>query len=359
MAGSNDRETPASPREKAPRRTVEHADSNNREPPRSPSERAPRRTVEYNQTIAAAIRRSTARDRFGNVPELPSLDYNILHHKKKLFIISGLLIFEGSLLPIALFYPLWYATSLSHGILFAIITSFFGIISGLEFTHRSWRLVHKNDKYRPLDGSRWKFDFTHATLSFSYTILTGILIGASIPYEPLVRPLAMPIPVFFIGIGILCCVTGVMSALRMRTLCKVSSIPKGAPQPPYVLTAIEDVVGVDGGGARPYRAKLLERYKASKRFRRLIAGLNWFWGLGLLMDGTILTVLVWAIPSEEIAYGVAWGEPFVFLLVWTPITVLWCSKAVKSEKEHWIADFREDAIVKEAGSENASAAASV
>ncbi|KAI0165996.1 hypothetical protein GGR57DRAFT_444794 [Xylariaceae sp. FL1272] len=303
---------------------------------------------EYGRAVTFGMRASTGKDPFGNTPDLPSLDYNILHHKKKLFVVSGLLIFEGSLLPIVLFYPLWFLTDLRHGILFAIITSFFGIVSGLEFAHRSWRLVHKNDKYRPLDGTRWRFDFTHNTLCISYTILTGILIGASIPHEPLVRPLAIPLPIFFIGLGVLCIVTGVMSAFGMRTACKVSSVPKGAPQPPYVLTATEDVVGVDGGGARPYRARLLERYKASKRFRRLIAELNWFWGVGLLVDGAGSLAAVWVIPSQEVAYGVGWGEPFVFLLVWTPMTILWIRRSLRKEKEQWVADSREKAVVSDA-----------
>jgi len=134
--------------------------------------------------------------------------------------------------------------------------------------------------------------------------MTGILIGGSIPHEPLVRVLAIPVPIFFIGAGTLCIVTGAMSALGMPTACKVSSVPKGAPQPPYVLTAVEDVVGVDGGGARPYRRKLLERYNASKRFRHLIAGLNWFWGIGGVVNGVGSLVAIWVIPQQEVAYGV-------------------------------------------------------
>jgi hypothetical protein len=274
-----------------------------------------------------------------------------MHHKKKLFVVSGLLIAEGSLLPILLFYPLWFATELRHGILFAIITSFFGLISGLEFAHRSWRLIHKNDKYRPLDGKRWHFDFTHHTLCICYTIMTGILIGASIPHEPLVRPLAIPVPIFFIGAGTLCIVTGTMSALGMRTACKVSSIPKGAPQPPYVLTAVEDVVGVDGGGARTYRLKLLERYKASKRFRRLIAELNWFWGIGAVVNGAGSLAAVWVIPRQEIAYGVGWGEPFVFFVIWTWVTVIWTRRGIRREKQLWVADSREKAAVMESGTD--------
>ncbi|KAF2973459.1 hypothetical protein GQX73_g122 [Xylaria multiplex] len=259
---------------------------------------------EYGSAMDSARRMSTAKDEYGNLPGLPRLEYRLMEHKTKLFVVSGLLIFEGSVLPIVLFYPLWYATNLRHGILFAIITSFFGLVSGLEFAHRSWRLVHNNDMYRPLDGTRWGFDFTHSTLSICYTIMTAILIGASIPEEPLVRPLAIPVPLFFIGAGMLCIVTGVMSALGMRTACKISSIPKGAPQPPYVLTAVEDVVGVDGGGARPFRRKLLERYNASKYFRRLIAELNWFWGIGSVISGAGTLAAVWVIPQQEVAYGV-------------------------------------------------------
>ncbi|KAI1434473.1 hypothetical protein GGR50DRAFT_404389 [Xylaria sp. CBS 124048] len=293
------------------------------------------RAPEYGEAVTSARRRSTPKSPSGDLPPLPRLEYNLMDHKRKLFVVSGLMIFEGSLLPIALFYPLWYYTDLRHGIIFAIITSFFGLVSGLEFAHRSWRLIHKNDKYRPLDGTRWRFDFTHWMLSIFYTLMTGILIGASIPYEPLVRPLAIPVPLFFVGGGTLCLVTGTMSALKMGALCKVSSIPKGAHQPPYVLTAVEDVVGVDGGGARRFRRRLLERYKVSRDFRRLISMLNWFWGIGSVVSGTATLAAVWAIPQEEIAYGVGWGEPFIFLVVWTWITVVWARHGLRQEKKKW------------------------
>ncbi|KAI0204827.1 hypothetical protein F4808DRAFT_311901 [Astrocystis sublimbata] len=305
---------------------------------------------EYGDALHTA-RRSMAHDRYGVLPGLPRLEYNLMDHWKKLFLVGGLLILEGSALPIILFYPLWYKTNLRHGILFAIITSFFGLISGLEFAHRSWRLIHKNDKYRPLDGTRWKFDFTHHTLSICYTIMTGILIGASIPHEPLVRPLAIPVPLFFIAAGTLCIVTGTMSALGMRTACKISSIPKGAPQPPYVLTAVEDVVGVDGGGARKFRQKLLERYKASPAFRRMIAELNWFWGIGSVISGAGTLAAVWVIPQQEVAYGVGWGEPLVFFIIWTFITVLWIRRGLRREKKLWGADRPEKAAVIESSTD--------
>ncbi|KAI1503806.1 hypothetical protein F5X99DRAFT_374474 [Biscogniauxia marginata] len=271
------------------------------------------------------------------LPGLPRLDYRLLEHKTKLFLVSGLLIFEGSILPLILYYPLWFYTDLRHGIIFAIITSFFGIISGLEFAHRSWRLIHKTDTYRPLGGKRWHFDFTHLTLSVGYTIMTGILIGASVPHEPLVRPLAMPVPLFFIQIGSQCIVTAWMNARGMLTTCRVSSVPKGAPIPPLVLTLVEDIVAVDGGAGRVYRERVLERYKMSRRFRSMIKGLNWFWGIGSVLVGVGSMVVVWTVP-EEIAYGVGWGAPLIFATLWTIITVIWTRRSLRTEKKLWLED---------------------
>ncbi|KAL7627941.1 hypothetical protein AAE478_002136 [Parahypoxylon ruwenzoriense] len=282
---------------------------------------------------------AATKDPMEELPGLPRLNYKLLDHKTKLFLVGGLLVLEGSILPIVLFYPLWFDTNLRHGIIFAIITSFFGIVSGLEFAHRSWRLILKNDVYRPIDGKRWRFDFTHITLSVGYTIMTGILIGASIPHEPLVRPLAMPLPLFFIQVGSLALATGWMEANNMSTTCKVSSTPKGAPIPPVLLTFIEDVVAVDGGAGKTYRRRVLGRYKVSKRFRALIKGLNWFWGVGCVLIGIGALVVVWTVP-QEIAYGIGWGAPLGFTTLWTFITILWARRSLRVEKKCWAAELR-------------------
>ncbi|KAI1417027.1 hypothetical protein F5Y13DRAFT_153575 [Hypoxylon sp. FL1857] len=285
---------------------------------------------------ASSASSATARkQRSEELPGLPRLNYKLLDHKKKLFLVGGLLVLEGSILPIVLFYPLWFATTLRHGILFAIITSFFGLVSGLEFAHRSWRLILKDDRYRPLDGKRWRFDFTHMTLSIGYTVMTGILIGASIPHEPLVRPLAMPLPLFFIEVGSLALTTGIMEARKMPATCKVSSTPKGAPIPPVLLTFIEDVVAVDGGAGKTYRKRLLGRYKVSKDFRALIKRLNWFWGVGCTLVGAGSLAVVWTVP-QEIAYGIGWGAPLVFTIIWTAITIFWSRKSLQIEKKRWM-----------------------
>lgn len=272
---------------------------------------------------------------FEEYPGLPRLNYRILDYKVKLSIVVFLLVLESALVPIILYYSLAFTTSLRMGIVFAIITSFFGIVSGIEFGLRCLKLILKEDKYRPPGGTKWSFDFTHWTLSFGYTIMTGILIGASIPHNPLVRPLAIPLSLFFIQMGAQLTWSGWMNATHRQAPCKISSVDKGERVPPLVLTLVEDIVGVDGAGGIVYRRALLARYHASKRFRKMIAALNWFWAVGSFVDGIGTMVVIWTVP-ERVAYGVGWGSPLVFVIIWTIISVQWVKRDLRREKKLWL-----------------------
>jgi len=270
------------------------------------------------------------------VPGLPRLNYNLWDYKTKLIIVVTLLVIESALLPIALFYGLWFHTTLRHGITFAIITAFFGLVTGIEFGLRCVKLMLPSDTYRPPGGGRYHFDFTHHTLSFGYTVMTAILIGASIPHEPLVRPLAIPVSLFLIQVGLQIMVTGVCNARHVAAPFRISSWLKGERIPPLVYTLVEDIVSVDGAAGKTYRAALRRRYEVSKRFRGMIARMNWFWGVGALLDGTGTMVVIWTVP-QEVAYGVGWGSPLVFVIIWIFITVLWVRHDLRKEKQEWVA----------------------
>ena len=248
---------------------------------------------------------------FAELPGLPRLRYRILDYKLKLSVIVSLLVLESSILPIALYYGLVLGTTLRSGIVFAIITSFFGIVTGIEFGLRCLKLVWRGDTYRPVGGTRWSFDFTHWTLSCGYTVMTAILIGASIPHEPKVRPLAIPVSLFLIQVGLQLVWSGWMNRSGRPAPCRISSIPKGGRVPPLVFTLVEDVVGVDGAGGREYRNALLARYGASPRFRKMMAQQNWFWAVGALVDGVGTMAVIWTVP-EKVAYGVGMC-PLVFV----------------------------------------------
>lgn len=259
---------------------------------------------------------------FAEYPGLPRLRYRILDYKLKLAIVVFLLVLESSLLPIALYYGLTFHTTLRHGIVFAIITSFFGIVTGIEFGLRCLKLILKGERYRPVGGTRWSFDFTHWTLSFGYTVMTGILIGASIPHDPLVRPLAIPVSLFLIQVGSQLAWHGWMSATGRPAPCKISSVPKGGRVPPLVLTIVEDIVGVDGAGGRVYRNSLMARYEVSPRFRAMIAQQNWFWAVGALVDGVGTMVVIWTVP-ERVAYGVGMLPSFLSLFIFASLYREW------------------------------------
>lgn len=63
--------------------------------------------------FAEVLSRSTA---VSDPSGLPKLSYNLWDHKTKLLIVTALLVLELSLLPIILFYTLWFSTNLRHGI---------------------------------------------------------------------------------------------------------------------------------------------------------------------------------------------------------------------------------------------------
>ena len=64
----------------------------------------------------ATVRRSRDGKPEYKLMGLPRLDYNIMHYKTKLFIVTSLLIFEGSVAPVIFYYALTFGTDLREGI---------------------------------------------------------------------------------------------------------------------------------------------------------------------------------------------------------------------------------------------------
>ncbi|KAM7212934.1 hypothetical protein V8F06_011689 [Rhypophila decipiens] len=298
----------------------------------------------------------TTNSKPSSLPGLPRLNYNLWDYKIKLSIVTFLLVLESSLIPLALFYGLWFRTTLRHGIIFAIITAFFGLVTGIEFGLRSLKLILPPDTYRPIGGKRWKADFTHWTLSFGYTVMTGILIGASIPHEPLVRPLAIPVPLFMIQMGLMLIATGYMNVKHKPTWCRMSSVPKGERTRPLVYTIVEDIIAVDGAAGLEYRRAFMARYEVSKLFRKMIAKQNWFWGWGSLLVGIGTMVVIWTV-QQEIAYGIGWGVPLVWTIIWIVVTVVWVRRDLRHEKEQWARDAMSSVSNINIGEQNGVAAA--
>ena len=86
-------------------------------------------------------------------PALPELPYSLRDHKLNIAIIWSLLALDAAIMPLVLFYPLWYASDLVPAYIFAVTTGLFGIISGIEWAYRSWRLW-RQEWVRPFGGKR-------------------------------------------------------------------------------------------------------------------------------------------------------------------------------------------------------------
>jgi hypothetical protein len=177
----------------------------------------------------------------------------------------------------------------------------FGFVSGYEYGCRCWLLLLPRDEYRPLFSSRrfWDFDGLHWILAIPYSVLTGILIGGSIPKEPLVRVLAMPMAVGNIILGLMFIASGIAVKTKMKLPFRMSSYIKGSTCPPITYTIIEDVIAVDAGAGKVYREALLQRYNASPRFRKMLIQLVWFWGIPSIVVGVVLLPLDFTVRRKR------------------------------------------------------------
>ncbi|KEF59096.1 uncharacterized protein A1O9_03940 [Exophiala aquamarina CBS 119918] len=307
---------------------------------REPAEQEPDAAPNAAQDSALQRFTSTTRRDGRHLREPPELPFNLRHHKLSLSIFTFLALAECCFVPVAFYYGFSQGTNVRSGIYFAIITSLFGFVSGYEFGIRGWRLVKVTDEYRPLFGSPrfWGFDSTNFVLMMPFTVMTIILIIFSIPHYPSVKALALPMPVGMINIGVIFVINGWAAQRGWRLIYfRLSSHVKNSICPPLTFCIMEDICAVDGKGGKKYRQAALERYNASPRFRALLLQLLWFWAIPAIVVGAALIAAIYS-TTDDIAYGIGWGAPTVWVGIWTWITVIWVQRALRIEKETWVSD---------------------
>ena len=84
----------------------------------------------------------------------PPLPINLREHKVSIAIVWSIIVVDSAVLPVVLFYVLWFCTDLSPATTFAILTAAFGFVSLLEYVVRMWRLLRKDDNMRPIGSKR-------------------------------------------------------------------------------------------------------------------------------------------------------------------------------------------------------------
>ena len=270
----------------------------------------------------------------------PPLPYNLREHKLTIAFFWFLIATECCFVPISFYYGLSNATDLRPGAMFAIITSVFGFVSGYEYGIRGWRLIRKTDNYRPLNGSPryFGFDSTQYTLFTPFFVMTAVMIGFSIPHPPVVRGLAVPLPLGLIIAEFTIGAISIAHALRWKLkYFRLSSHPKGAICPPLTFCIMEDITATDGKGGKEYREVALARYNASPRFRRLLVELALAWSISSIALGAVLIAVIYNV-RQEVAYGIGWAVPTLYGAIGAWSTILYVQRSLRIEKENWAAD---------------------
>ncbi|KAF2179587.1 hypothetical protein K469DRAFT_798687 [Zopfia rhizophila CBS 207.26] len=264
----------------------------------------------------------------------PSLEYSLCERKLRIGIFWVLVFVDSVALPVLLYFVLWYGTDLSHSDVFNIITALLGGTTIMEYFQRFWRLCKKGSTCRVTGARRFSCDWFQWNLTLAFVVIIAELVVGTLPKEPMVRPLAMPMPSLLAIFGLELCILELMYVFNLRAPFRVSSVAKGSSLRPSIYPLIEDIVAVDGGGGTAYRERLNKRYEASPYFREMLHRLALFWGVPslLIAGGTLLLVFT---VDRDFAYIFGWCLPFTWAGAWAIATIKWVQRDLKVEHMIW------------------------
>jgi hypothetical protein len=253
-------------------------------------------------------RASTLQEYYKEHPEfLPQLPFTLRRGFKrwKLGFTIMLMVADACIVPIALYYAMAFGGNVQGWIIFAVVATIWGGPTYLEFAVRSWRLIKKEDFYRPLgQTSRWKFDITHYVFILTIAAVTALLVVGSAPHYVFLRVLSMPGPaILYTLCGPLLLQTTYHLA-GWKAPFRLSSTAKGEKVHPGAYYFLEDVVAVTGGAGRPFREALAARYDASPKFQKMLLQQSLFWSIPgfLVAIATTVVVVINQVP-EPVSYG--------------------------------------------------------
>lgn len=186
-----------------------------------------------------------------------------------------------------------------------MVATIWGGPTYVEFAVRSWRLIKKEDFFRPLGTKgRWSFDYVHWLSSFAIGAVTAFLIIGSAPHIVWLRILSLPGPALLLVLGVGIFWVTIYHVCKWKAPFRLSSTGKGETVKPGVFYIVEDVVAVNAGAGRPYREAINARYDASPMFRRMMLDLSWAWCIPSIVIAAVLIVLICIHEiDKEVAYG--------------------------------------------------------
>ncbi|CAK3849009.1 Hypothetical predicted protein [Lecanosticta acicola] len=286
---------------------------------------------------------TSAEEQAAYEPEPPPLNYNLWERKWFIVLFWSMIIIDVVGQPIALYFGLWYGLTrkqLSANAVFSIVTAAIGGVSIFEYVLRFWRLFKKGSTCRVIGARRMYLDWFHWNFSLGWAIIMIELIVGTIPENPPIRLLSMPLASMLYAFGTELLIVDTLRYFQIPSPCRMSSIPKGAQLRPAIYTVIEDVIAVDGSGGTAYREALNKRYESSHMFRAMLRRLGIFWSFGAEGMAVVTTILVFTITGEA-AYVVGWSAPFAWAGIWTLLTIWYVKGQLKQEKKAWAEEIAE------------------
>ncbi|EOA84399.1 hypothetical protein ACJQWK_01229 [Exserohilum turcicum] len=265
---------------------------------------------------------------------LPRLDYSLRDRRVRIGIFWMLVFFDSVALPVLLYFILWYGTDLEHNIVFGIITAVFGGTAILEYFQRFWRLCKKNSTCRAIGARRFSCDWFQWNMTVAFVIIIVELVIGTLPKEPMVRVLAMPLPSLLAFFGLELSLLELMYVFHLHAPFRISSVARGENLRPAIYPLIEDIIAVDGDGGTAYRMRLNQRYEASPYFRLMLHRLSMFWALPALLMAVGTTYMIFSVRRDT-AYVLGWFVPFIWSGIWSIVTTKWVQRDLEVEQMLW------------------------
>ena len=146
-------------------------------------------------------------------------------------------------------------------------------------------------------------DYLQWNLIIGFGVVTAVLAEGSGEDPPDMRKVSWPQTIVLYIAGHQVLATAIMSSMSWSCPIRMSSAPAGSTTKPGVYVLTEDVCSVDGNGGQAFRKALQARYEASPVFRRMIAQLNWFWGIGTVLAAIGMSVLIQLVDDMNVVYA--------------------------------------------------------
>ena len=152
--------------------------------------------------------------------------------------------------------------------------------------------------------TRRQCDFFQWNLTFIFAVIIAELVVGTLPAEPMVRLLALPLPTLLAILGLELGLLELGYMYRFLSPFRISSVTRGQTMRPSIYFIIEDIIAVDGDGGSTFRMRLNERYEASPYFRQMLHRLSLFWALPAVVVAVATACLLFLV-DRDVAYVVS------------------------------------------------------